>query len=80
VELETLSLDGRLVSLKFVMSSLPVFALSFFKVPSGIVSSIESLFNFFFFFLGGEGVLTPRKYLGWIGTLFAGVRRLVVWR
>ena len=35
-----LSLDGRLVFLKSVMSSLPVYALSFFKAPSGIVSSI----------------------------------------
>jgi len=35
-----LSLGGRLVLLKYVMSSLPVYALSFFKAPSGIVSSI----------------------------------------
>jgi len=32
-----LSLDGRLILLKFVMSSLSVYALSFFKAPSGIV-------------------------------------------
>ena len=43
-----LSLGGRLVLLKFVLSSLPVYALSFFKVPSGIVSSIESILNNFF--------------------------------
>ena len=40
-----LSMGGRLVLLKSVMSSLPVYALSFFKAPSGIVSFIESLFN-----------------------------------
>jgi hypothetical protein len=43
-----LSLGGRLVLLKSVLSSLPVYALSFFKAPSGIVSSIESILNNFF--------------------------------
>jgi hypothetical protein len=42
-----LSLCGRLVLLKFVLSSLPVYAFSFFKAPSGIVSSNESIFNCF---------------------------------
>jgi len=50
-----LSLGGRLVLLKSVLSSLPVYALSFFKAPSGIVSSIESLLNCFFFLGGGGG-------------------------
>ena len=44
-----LSMGGRLVLLKSVLLSLPVYALSFFKVPSGIVSFIESLFNCFLF-------------------------------
>jgi len=44
-----LSLGGRLVLLKYVLSSLPVYALIFFKAPSGIVSSIESILNCFFF-------------------------------
>ena len=43
-----LSFGGRLILLKYALSSLPVYALSFFKAPTGIVSSIESLFNFFF--------------------------------
>jgi hypothetical protein len=47
-----LSLGGRLILLKSVLSSLPVYALSFFKAPSGIVSSIESIVNNFFW--GGE--------------------------
>jgi hypothetical protein len=34
--------------LKFVLTSLPVYALSFFRALSGIISSIESLLiNFF---------------------------------
>jgi hypothetical protein len=43
-----LSFGGRLVLLKSVMSSLPVYFLSFFKAPAGIISSIESIFKFFF--------------------------------
>lgn len=43
-----LSFGGRLVLLKVILSSLPVYVLSYFKAPAGIISSIESLFNFFF--------------------------------
>ena len=43
-----LSFGGRLILLKSVLSSIPVYFLSFFKAPTGIISSIESLFNFFF--------------------------------
>jgi hypothetical protein len=49
-----LSFGGRLVLLKSVMTSLPVYALSFFKPPSGIISSLESLLSNFFWG-GGEG-------------------------
>ena len=70
-----LSFGGRLILLKVVMSSLPAYVLSFFKAPTGIVSSIESLFNCFFW----EGVLTTGKFLGWTEILLVGVRRLVVW-
>jgi len=40
-----LSFGGRLVLLKYVMSSLSVYFLSFFKAPAGIISSIESIFK-----------------------------------
>jgi len=43
-----LSFGGRLILLKCVMSSLPVYFLFFFKAPTGIISSIEYIFNFFF--------------------------------
>jgi hypothetical protein len=39
-----LSFGGRLVLLKSVLTSLHVYALSFFKSPSGIISSVESIF------------------------------------
>jgi len=45
---KNLSLGGRLVLLKSVLSSLPIYFLSFFKAPVGIISSIESIFNCFF--------------------------------
>jgi hypothetical protein len=42
-----LSFGGRLVLLKFVLSSLPVYFLSFFKALTCIISSLESLFKCF---------------------------------
>ena len=45
-----LSFGGRLILLKSVLTALPVYALSFFKAPAGIISSIESL-------LGDCGIL-----------------------
>jgi len=47
-----LSFGGRLILLKFVISSLSVYFLSFFKAATCIISSIESIFKRFFF-LGG---------------------------
>jgi len=43
-----LSFGGRLILLKYVMSSVPVYFFSFFKATTGIISSIKSFFNFFF--------------------------------
>jgi len=43
-----LSLGGRLVLLKSIKSFLPVYFLSFFKAPAGIVTSLESILNFYF--------------------------------
>jgi len=42
-----LSFGGGLILLKFVLTSLPVYAFSFFKALSGIISSIGSLLKFF---------------------------------
>ncbi|MCH80227.1 cysteine-rich receptor-like protein kinase [Trifolium medium] len=42
-----LSMGGRLVLLKSVLTALPIYFLSFFKAPSGIISLIESLFKNF---------------------------------
>jgi hypothetical protein len=42
-----LSMGGRLVLLKSVLSSIPVYFLSFFKAPTGTISLIESIFKAF---------------------------------
>jgi len=57
-----LSFGGRLILLKSVLTALPVYALSFFKAPSGIISSIESLLNNFF--LGGSE--EKRNFVDWL--------------
>lgn len=57
----SLSYGGRLILLKSVLSSLPVYALSFFRAPAGIISSIESiLINFFWG--GGE----DNRKIAWV--------------
>jgi putative flippase GtrA len=70
-----LSFGGRLVLLKSVLTSLPVYALSFFKAPSGIISTIESLLIQFFW---GD-VRTLGKPLGSAGKPYAYVGSMEVW-
>ncbi|GAU33009.1 hypothetical protein TSUD_358760 [Trifolium subterraneum] len=77
---KNLSFGGRLVLLKSVLSSIPVHFLSFFKAPSGIISSLESIFCHLFW--GGceannkiswvkwESICSPRENGG------LGVRRV----
>jgi hypothetical protein len=40
-----LSFGSRLILIKFVLYSLPIYPFSFFKASSGIISAIESFFN-----------------------------------
>jgi len=54
-------LRGRLVLLKSVLTSLPVYTLSFFKAPSGIISLIESIFKNFFWGESGDN-----RKISWI--------------
>lgn len=56
-----LSFGGRLILLKFVLSSLPVYFISFFKAPASIISSIESLLKIFFW-----GVCEDYKKIEWV--------------
>ncbi|RHN41203.1 hypothetical protein MtrunA17_Chr8g0363541 [Medicago truncatula] len=70
-----LSFDGRLVLLKSVLTSLPVYAFSFFKAPSGIISSLDSIFTIFF---GGD-VRIIGSSLGSVGPLFVLGWSVEVW-
>jgi len=56
-----LSMGGHLILLKFAMSALPVYFISFFMAPSGFISSLKSIFNAFFW----EGSEDFRK-ISWI--------------
>jgi hypothetical protein len=56
-----LSMGGRLVLLKSVLTALPIYFLSFFKAPSGIISLTESLFKSF---LWGES--EEAKKIHWV--------------
>jgi hypothetical protein len=58
---KNLSMGGRLVLLRSVLSAIPVSYLSFFKAPSGIVSKLESLFKQFLW--GGS---EDSKKVNWV--------------
>jgi len=58
---KNLSLGGRLILLKSVLSSIPVYFLSFFKAPSGII--LDSLFTNFF--RGGGEDVRKMSWLKW---------------
>jgi hypothetical protein len=65
VEEPLFSFGGRLILLKSVLTSMSVYDISFFKAPSGIISStIDSLLNKFFW----VGVRILGKPLGLVGT------------
>ena len=75
-----LSFGARLVLLKSILTSLPVYALSFFKAPSGIIASIESFL--IRFFLGGCEDNRKIAWIDWEAICLAkevgglGIRRL----
>jgi hypothetical protein len=58
-----LSFGGRLIQLKSVLTSLSVYALSFFKAPSGTISSTESLLIKFFW--GGSEDSRKISWINW---------------
>nr|GEV54020.1 RNA-directed DNA polymerase, eukaryota [Tanacetum cinerariifolium] len=46
--MKTLSIGGRLTLLKSVLGSMPIFHMSMFKVPTGVLNSLEKLRSQFF--------------------------------
>nr|KYP61675.1 Transposon TX1 uncharacterized [Cajanus cajan] len=58
-----ISLAGRVILLKSVLSALPTYFLSFYKAPTGILSRIESIFKSFLW--GGKKDHRKIHWLSW---------------
>lgn len=56
-----LSLAGKIILLKSVLYALPIFYLSFFKAPVGVVGAIETLFRRFLW-----GGLEGSRKIHWV--------------
>lgn len=70
----TFSLGGHVVMLKSVLTSLPIYFLSIFKAPSGIISSLTSLFRQFLW----VGIVKKIKYVGFLGEMYVKIGEGVV--
>ncbi|GKA60238.1 RNA-directed DNA polymerase, eukaryota [Tanacetum coccineum] len=60
-KMNTLSIGGRLTLLKSVLGSMPIFHMSLFKVPSGVLNILESIRSHFF-----NGHDTNSKKASWV--------------
>ncbi|GKE92814.1 hypothetical protein Tco_1573909, partial [Tanacetum coccineum] len=61
-KLKLLSIGGRLTLLKSILTSIPLYHMSIFKVPIGVLNHLESIRRNFFYGVDGS----DRK-LAWIG-------------
>ncbi|GKC04381.1 hypothetical protein Tco_0995991 [Tanacetum coccineum] len=61
-KLKLLSIGGRLTLLKSVLTSIPLYHMSIFKVPIGVLNHLESIRRNFFY-----GVDCSDRKLAWIG-------------
>ncbi|GKD38174.1 hypothetical protein Tco_1258381, partial [Tanacetum coccineum] len=72
---KTLSIGGRLTLTKSVLTSLPLYQMSMYKVPMGVLHKMESLRSRFFngvdknerkiFMIGWKKILASKKKTGW---------------
>ncbi|GKE78477.1 hypothetical protein Tco_1544597, partial [Tanacetum coccineum] len=87
-KLKTLSIGGRLTLIKYVLSSIPLYYMSIFKVPMGVLTSMESIRRNFFNGIDGsekkmamikwDKVLASKKYGGLgVSSFFAFNRALL---
>ncbi|GJX49572.1 RNA-directed DNA polymerase, eukaryota, reverse transcriptase zinc-binding domain protein [Tanacetum coccineum] len=79
-KLKSLSIGGRLTLIKSVLSSLPLYYMSYFKVPKGVLSKMESIRRNFF--NGVENAEKKMSLIGW-NKIFAYNRALLfkwIWR
>ncbi|GJZ01186.1 RNA-directed DNA polymerase, eukaryota [Tanacetum coccineum] len=93
-KMKTLSIGGRLTLLKSVLGSMPIFHMSIFKVPSGVLRTLESIRSHFFnghdsnskkaSWVNWKKVLAPKERGGLgVSSLYALNRGLMfkwVWR
>jgi hypothetical protein len=63
VEKSSLVHGGRLVLIKFVLSSIPVYSISFFKAPTCIIFLSESIFKAFLW--GGSEESRKINWIKW---------------
>ncbi|GJV73082.1 RNA-directed DNA polymerase, eukaryota, reverse transcriptase zinc-binding domain protein [Tanacetum coccineum] len=93
VKLKSLSIGGRLTLIKSVLSSLPLYYMSSFKVPKGVLSKMESIRKNFFnavenvekmSLIGWNKILASKKNGGLgVSSFFAYNRALLfkwIWR
>nr|GEW61541.1 RNA-directed DNA polymerase, eukaryota [Tanacetum cinerariifolium] len=62
-KLKTLSVGGRLTLLKSVLGSIPLYHMSIFKVPKGVINNMEAIRRNFF--NGSNGVNRKMSYISW---------------
>ncbi|CAK8566750.1 unnamed protein product [Lathyrus sativus] len=62
-------IKGRVVIIKSVLSALSIYLLSFFKVPLGVLSKLESLFKQFLW----VGRMNSERLIGLNGFRYAGL-------
>lgn len=62
-KLKSLSIGGRLTLLKSVLTSIPLYYMSIFKVPFGVLQKLESVIKNFF--NGTEGSARKSSWFNW---------------
>ena len=67
-----LSLGGRLVLINSILSSLPMFMLSFFRVPKGVLKKLDYYRSRFFF----GSVMSIRRNIDWQDGVFSASQRV----
>ncbi|GKC14822.1 RNA-directed DNA polymerase, eukaryota [Tanacetum coccineum] len=60
-KVKTLSIGGRLTLLKLVLGASPLYNMSIYKVPKGVLKEMEAIRSNFF-----NGVDTLKKKIGWV--------------
>ncbi|PWA98583.1 ribonuclease H protein [Artemisia annua] len=65
-KVKTLSLGGRLTLLKSVLGASPIYSMSIFKVPRGVLKVMEAIRSGFF----NGADQSEKKLLGLLGTRF----------